>query len=226
MARGRKRALDSHQTSSPAPPTPASTRGPLPPPSTSQPTPQAPLTTQDPPMTLASMEGHMVLPSPLSRLHHWHHRGRRTHRLPQSRYSSLLEQLPTSQLSSKSSSTGLTTLGLRSHSRFEICGGESFRNDQKDLTKRFSQSKYLEEFHKHQMGGEEGGKKFHEVRRKAEEDAEASGIPTPDDLQLIAIIASGVSCDHLCGASSEAAHFIAENSRAAAGLASFCLDHE
>ncbi|KAI5658837.1 hypothetical protein M9H77_27630 [Catharanthus roseus] len=68
--------------------------------------------------------------------------------------------------------------------------------------------------------------KFHEVCRKAEEDAEASSTAMPDNLQLMAITAGGVSRGRLYSAGSEAFHFIAESSQAAAGLASCCLDHE
>ncbi|KAI5682938.1 hypothetical protein M9H77_04166 [Catharanthus roseus] len=61
-----------------------------------------------------------------------------------------------------------------------------------DLTEKFFRSKYLEELHKHQKGEKKGEyvdfrsvqfwEKFHEVRRKAEEDGEASGTTMPDDL--------------------------------------------
>ncbi|KAI5663306.1 hypothetical protein M9H77_22629 [Catharanthus roseus] len=54
--------------------------------------------------------------------------------------------------------------------------------------------------------------KFHEISRKAEEDAEALGTAMPDYYQLMAIVAGGVSRSRLYGASSEAAHFIAESS--------------
>ncbi|KAI5675493.1 hypothetical protein M9H77_06443 [Catharanthus roseus] len=53
-----------------------------------------------------------------------------------------------------------------------------------------------------------------------------AGSPMSNDLQLMAIVASGVSHGHLYGASSKAARFIAESSQAAAGLAPCCLDHE
>ncbi|KAI5673742.1 hypothetical protein M9H77_14106 [Catharanthus roseus] len=69
-------------------------------------------------------------------------------------------------------------------------------------------------------GGEEGGEKFYEVRRKAEEESAGSGTAMPDDLQLMAIVAGRVSRGLLYGAGSEAAHFIAESSRAKVGLAS------
>ncbi|KAI5666370.1 hypothetical protein M9H77_16223 [Catharanthus roseus] len=81
---------------------------------------------------------------------------------------------------------------------------------QKDLTKRFSRSKYFEELHKHQKGKKKGGK-FHEVRRKTEEDTEASGTAMPDDLQLMAIVAGRTSCGHLYRARSEVAHLIAKS---------------
>ncbi|KAI5650024.1 hypothetical protein M9H77_36029 [Catharanthus roseus] len=205
MARGWKRAIN-QPTPSLAPPTPASTGGPLYLLSTSQPT-----LSQAPPMTVANMGSHLVLPSPTYPLQ---------------------EPLPTSQLSSRSSPTSLTTLSLRSRRRSKICGGESFRKNgnpfvcvlqQKDLTERFTQSKYLEELHKHQKGEK---KEEEYVQRKAEEDAEASDTPMPDDLQLMAIITGGVSHSHLYGAGSEEDHFIVESSRAAAGLASCSLDNE
>ncbi|KAI5680720.1 hypothetical protein M9H77_01947 [Catharanthus roseus] len=87
---------------------------------------------------------------------------------------------------------------------------------QKDLTEWVSRSKCLEELHKHQKGEKKGTK----------EDAEASGTTMPDDLQLMAIVAGGVSCNRFYGTGMEAAHFITENKQAAIGLVSCCLDHE
>ncbi|KAI5657125.1 hypothetical protein M9H77_25918 [Catharanthus roseus] len=107
---------------------------------------------------------------------------------------------------------------------------------QKDLTERFSRNKYLEKLHKHQKGEKKRENiDFHStqfwirensrVQRKAEEDIEASSIAMLDDLQLMAIVAGGVSQGCLYGAGLEAAHFINESSRAAIGL-SCCLDNE
>ncbi|KAI5682699.1 hypothetical protein M9H77_03927 [Catharanthus roseus] len=121
----------------------------------------------------------------------------------------------------KSSLNGIRGTGLRDRE-----DRESGSTRQKDLTKRFSQSKHLEGLHKHQKEEKKGKYKFHEIRRNAEEDAEASGIVMPDDLQLLAIVASGVSRGRLYGVGSEAVHFIVESSQAAAGLAPCCLDHE
>ncbi|KAI5667060.1 hypothetical protein M9H77_16913 [Catharanthus roseus] len=106
----------------------------------------------------------------------------------------------------------------------------------KNLTERFSRKKYLEELHKHQKGEKKREyvdfhstrfwEKFHKIQRKAEEDDVVSVTGMLNDLQLMAIKASGVSCNCLHGVGSEAAHFIFESGRAAAGLASYCLDHE
>ncbi|KAI5663950.1 hypothetical protein M9H77_23273 [Catharanthus roseus] len=115
--------------------------------------------------------------------------------------------------------------GAEKHKGGSISFTETIVKWQKDLIERFSWSKYLKELHKHQKERRRG-KKFHEVRRKAEEDAEASGTPMPDDLQLMAIIAGGVNRGHLYRAGSKAVHFIDESSRAAAGLVSCCLDHK
>ncbi|KAI5675831.1 hypothetical protein M9H77_06781 [Catharanthus roseus] len=219
MAQGHNRALGDDGSPQPtpslAPQTPASMGEPLLPPSTSQATSlTAPLTVQDPPMTLAGMGGHLVLPSP-------------TQPTPSQAPPKMQDPLTTSQpyalqltqsLSSRSSSTGLTILGLISRSQSKICGRESFRNDQKDLIKKFSQSKYLEELHKPQKGKKK--------RKKAEEDAEPPGAHMPDDLQLMSIVASGASRDRLYGARSKGPHFIVESSRAAVGLAPCCLEHE
>ncbi|KAI5681984.1 hypothetical protein M9H77_03212 [Catharanthus roseus] len=68
--------------------------------------------------------------------------------------------------------------------------------------------------------------KFHEARQKDNEEVVATGTAMLDELQLMATIASEVSCDWLFGTGSEAAHFRAENSRAAAGLPYCCLDAE
>ncbi|KAI5667514.1 hypothetical protein M9H77_17367 [Catharanthus roseus] len=103
---------------------------------------------------------------------------------------------------------------------------ESYWAKIKDLTERFSRSKYLEELHKHQKADKKGEyEKFHEVR-KAEEDAKASSTPMPDGLQLMPIVVGRVSRDHLYGAGSEAVNFIVESSRAVVGLAPCCLDHD
>ncbi|KAI5666829.1 hypothetical protein M9H77_16682 [Catharanthus roseus] len=68
---------------------------------------------------------------------------------------------------------------------------------QKDLTERFSWSKFFEELHKHQKGEKKGKyEKFHEVRRKAEKDDEASATAMPDDFQLMAIVAGGGEFEH------------------------------
>ncbi|KAI5681782.1 hypothetical protein M9H77_03010 [Catharanthus roseus] len=116
----------------------------------------------------------------------------------------------------KSSPNGIRGAGLRDRE-----DGEPGSTWQKDLIERFSLSKYLEELHKHQKGEKnveyadfysaQFWKKFHEVRKKAEEDAEASSTPMLDDLQLMAIVACGVSRGRLYGAGSKAAHFIAES---------------
>ncbi|KAI5674307.1 hypothetical protein M9H77_14671 [Catharanthus roseus] len=68
--------------------------------------------------------------------------------------------------------------------------------------------------------------KFHEFRRKAEEDVEASGTAMPNDLQLIAIVAGGMSRTCLYEVGSKATHLIVESSRAATTSAPCCLDHK
>ncbi|KAI5654258.1 hypothetical protein M9H77_31445 [Catharanthus roseus] len=60
-----------------------------------------------------------------------------------------------------------------------------------DLTERFSRSKYLKELQEQKKGEyvdfrtRRFWEKFHEVRKKAKQDAEALGTSMPDDLQLI-----------------------------------------
>ncbi|KAI5662973.1 hypothetical protein M9H77_22296 [Catharanthus roseus] len=89
------------------------------------------------------------------------------------------------------------------------CSGKKQEVVQKDLTKRHSRSKYIEELHKHQKGEKKGEyEKFQEIQRKAEEDAEASSNIVPDDLQLMAIVAGGVNRSYLYGAGFKAAHFM------------------
>ncbi|KAI5666525.1 hypothetical protein M9H77_16378 [Catharanthus roseus] len=80
----------------------------------------------------------------------------------------------------------------RKHTGGSISFTEKIMIWQKDLTERFSWSKYLEELHKHQKREKKG---------KAKEDAEESGTPMPNDLQLMAIVADGVSrsCLHEAG---------------------------
>ncbi|KAI5659573.1 hypothetical protein M9H77_28366 [Catharanthus roseus] len=99
------------------------------------------------------------------------------------------------------------------------------RNTQQNLTERFSQSKHLEELHKHQEGEKKGEyldfrlsqfRKLHEVLRKAKEDTEASGTRILDDLYRGCLYRAG----------SKTAHFIVESSRATTGFASCCLDHK
>ncbi|KAI5649844.1 hypothetical protein M9H77_35849 [Catharanthus roseus] len=109
---------------------------------------------------------------------------------------------------------------------------------QKDLAKRFSWGKYLEELHKHLKGENEeyadfrsaqfwlSLEKFHEVQRKAEEDAEALGTPMLDDVQLMAIVAGVISRGRLYGVGLEAAHFIAKSNLTAVGLEPCFLDHK
>ncbi|KAI5681612.1 hypothetical protein M9H77_02840 [Catharanthus roseus] len=126
--------------------------------------------------------------------------------------------------------------GIRGTELRDRKDGKAGCTRQKDLTERFSCSKYLEELHMHQKGEKKGErvdfrstqfwKKFHEVRRKAEEDVEVSGTPMPDDLQLMTIVAGGVNRSRLYGAGLEVAQFKAESSRTVVGLVLCCLDHE
>ncbi|KAI5666629.1 hypothetical protein M9H77_16482 [Catharanthus roseus] len=104
--------------------------------------------------------------------------------------------------------------------------------NQADLIERFSKSRHLEELHKlaedkkmqyMDIFSEKFWTKFHEAPKKAEEEAAATSIPIPDDLQLMAIISGGLSRDRLYGAGSNAAHIRAESSGAAAGLPPCCL---
>lgn len=66
--------------------------------------------------------------------------------------------------------------------------------------------------------------KFHELKRKAEEEAAVPSTAVPDDLQLMATIACGMSCSRLYGASSKVAHLRDQSSRVTAGLVPCCLD--
>ncbi|KAI5669556.1 hypothetical protein M9H77_19409 [Catharanthus roseus] len=90
----------------------------------------------------------------------------------------------------KPNPNGIRGTGLRD-------GEDGEPRSTRDLTERFSRSKYLEEFHKYQKGEKKGEyvdyhsaefwislAKFHELQRKAEEDAEVSGIAMLDDLHL------------------------------------------
>ncbi|KAI5667856.1 hypothetical protein M9H77_17709 [Catharanthus roseus] len=68
--------------------------------------------------------------------------------------------------------------------------------------------------------------KFHEARQKAKEEAAATGTPMPDDLQLMATISDGLSCNQLYGAGPEAAHLRVESSQVAARLPLCCFEAE
>ncbi|KAI5668425.1 hypothetical protein M9H77_18278 [Catharanthus roseus] len=65
---------------------------------------------------------------------------------------------------------------------------------------------------------------FTEHRLKRE--AVATGVPLPNDLQLMAPVSGGLECGRLYGAGSKATHLRAESSRAAAGLPPCCLEAE
>ncbi|KAI5663064.1 hypothetical protein M9H77_22387 [Catharanthus roseus] len=78
------------------------------------------------------------------------------------------------------------------------------------LAERFSRSKELEELHKHRFGEEKGEERFYELKRKAEEEASVMDTTVPNDLRLMAIAASSMSCGRLYVAGSEAAHLIVE----------------
>ncbi|KAI5682312.1 hypothetical protein M9H77_03540 [Catharanthus roseus] len=82
--------------------------------------------------------------------------------------------------------------GAEKHTGGSILFTEIIVKWQKDLTKKFSRSKYLEELQKHQKREKKGEyvdfrsvefwEKFHGLRRIAEEDAEAPVTAMPDDL--------------------------------------------
>ncbi|KAI5677669.1 hypothetical protein M9H77_08619 [Catharanthus roseus] len=147
-----------------------------------------------------------------------------------------LRPLPrdTQELLYLSGSTSLTTLGLRSCRLSEISGGETFRERTRgrrrlmrsigprcgiiriSLRIKPSPNRIRGIELRDGEDGEPGSTWV--VRRKAEEDAEALGIAMLDDLQLIAIVASGTSRGCLYRADSKAAHRIADRSQAIAAL--------
>ncbi|KAI5666802.1 hypothetical protein M9H77_16655 [Catharanthus roseus] len=56
--------------------------------------------------------------------------------------------------------------------------------------------------------------RFHEVKRKVEEEAALTGTPLSDDLDLMAIVTGGVRRRRVYGAGSETVHLRAESSQA------------
>ncbi|KAI5676084.1 hypothetical protein M9H77_07034 [Catharanthus roseus] len=162
-------------------------------------------------------------------------------------YNPFREPPATSHLSSRSGSMGLTKLGLSSLRLSEIYDGESFKERTRGrrglmraigprygiirITQRIKPS--TSGIRRTGLRERENGEprstwaeKFHEIRKKAEKDVEASSTAMPDDLQLMAIITSGMGHNRLYEASLEATHFITESNRAVAALAPCCLDHE
>ncbi|KAI5672613.1 hypothetical protein M9H77_12977 [Catharanthus roseus] len=102
---------------------------------------------------------------------------------------------------------------------------------QKDLTKRFYRSKYLEELHKHQKGEKKGEyADFYSARKIF---TRSKGRPRRilrlamfNDLQLMAIVAGGMSRDRFYRVGSETAHLIAESSRVTVALVPCYFDHK
>ncbi|KAI5677126.1 hypothetical protein M9H77_08076 [Catharanthus roseus] len=85
---------------------------------------------------------------------------------------------------------------------------------QADLSERFSKSKYLEELHKNKKWDKTG----QYLRQKVEEEAATTGTAMPDELHLMAIVASGLSRAGLYRVVLEATHLRAESSQVTAGL--------
>ncbi|KAI5677382.1 hypothetical protein M9H77_08332 [Catharanthus roseus] len=88
--------------------------------------------------------------------------------------------------------------------RDEGGGGEDWGNTSVAiLAERFSKSKELEKLHKYRSREKEGSmeilERFHKAKRKAKEEATATGTAMPDDLALMAIVAGGAI--HLRGES-------------------------
>ncbi|KAI5657305.1 hypothetical protein M9H77_26098 [Catharanthus roseus] len=117
--------------------------------------------------------------------------------------------------------------------------GDSGNTPQAILVEKFSKSKELEELHKHHSGQKE--RKYVILPQKSsgiiclifyivgeisrgKEEATTMGIPVPDDLDLMAIVARGVRCGRVYGAGSEAVPLRAESSQPSCrGLASIGL---
>ncbi|KAI5657069.1 hypothetical protein M9H77_25862 [Catharanthus roseus] len=81
------------------------------------------------------------------------------------------------------------------------------------LVERFSKSKELEELHKHRTVYLINIiQRFHEVKRKAEEEAAATGTVVPDNLAITAIVAGGMNHGCVYRAILKAAHLRAKSS--------------
>ncbi|KAI5666964.1 hypothetical protein M9H77_16817 [Catharanthus roseus] len=130
--------------------------------------------------------------------------------------------------------------------RFGICGEESSRKNvsgtrpylcqrsgmlgrtgqQAKFVDQFSKSKELEELYKHQSGEEGENERFHEAKKKVEEEAAVTGTVVPDNLAFMAIVVGGVRRGHVYGAGLEVVHLRAESSQTLScrGLALICPD--
>ncbi|KAI5675910.1 hypothetical protein M9H77_06860 [Catharanthus roseus] len=105
-------------------------------------------------------------------------------------------------------------------------GGWGARKQIVDSTERFSKSRHLEELHKYKSGDKKGQYVdfYSEEFWKAKEEATATGVPLPNDLQLMATISSGLNRDWSYRASSEVAHLKTERSQATARLPPCCFE--
>ncbi|KAI5669981.1 hypothetical protein M9H77_19834 [Catharanthus roseus] len=89
------------------------------------------------------------------------------------------------------------------------------KHTQAILAKIFSKSKELEERHKHRSEEKQGEyERFHEMKRRVEEEAGAMGAIVLDNLYLMATIAGGISCGCIYRARSEEVHLRDESSHA------------